>query len=606
MPRICETCGVAKKGRHRRGTSARVTPTGTRPTGTRARHLTVIPGAIDDEIDDGPDLLTQVRRALGRRDPLDLLALVSGIVEACTPDPLSRAPVADLRVLIESFAEVDQRETTALLVAFGAVADGEAGVVARRAAADRRHPLPNWLATITEVTACQPWIMRHVLDDGDDYFVGARWPDGTTVTAIVYVDTNLGWTVKDAFAVAEPLARVVREYRSAVSRDAGSNETTFAEFDAANCRARVTEAIDSGRRTYPPLETESWPAARSLVEWIVRMLPEGGHGFEYPAWDDAARAALADDFRASDAGSGCAGAEFDTAIDAILWYGCDYSGGDPLRWSPVRVELLLADWVPRKIMAPVAELRRIPDALVAFVEYAHAARGIPSHLTDDTVSAIAYWTPQFLEDVDRPRTFGAEALARGASGQSTFLDDEDDAGLWLLELEVGGSDALKNLDAIPISDEPFDWTGIADDTRPVVQETLDLVDGCCEALLDVEYRSICRRVLARAAARSPKVFRRKARTDIGAAAIVWLVGHGNNLFGRGRVSVSAVCEHLGVASSTLSDRANTLRKAAGIFEDEYHQSSWSIRLGDPALLHSQRRAVIIAQRDAGRRDLGAP
>jgi len=68
--------------------------------------------------------------------------------------------------------------------------------------------------------------------------------------------------------------------------------------------------------------------------------------------------------------------------------------------------------------------------------------------------------------------------------------------------------------------------------------------------------------------------------------------------GWGRVSVSAVCEYFGVASGSLSDRANTLRKAAGIFEDEYHQSSWSIRLGDAALLHSQRRVAIIAQRDA--------
>jgi hypothetical protein len=183
---------VAKKGRHRRGTSGRVTPKGPHPAGTRARHLTAVPGSVDDEFDGGPDLFTQVRRALGRRDLLDLLALVSGIVEACTPAPLSEPPVTDLRVLIESFAEVDQHETTALLAAFGAVVDGEIGAIARRAAARRHHPLPPWLATINDITACQPWIMRHVLDDGDDYFVGARWPDGSTVTAIVYVDTNLG------------------------------------------------------------------------------------------------------------------------------------------------------------------------------------------------------------------------------------------------------------------------------------------------------------------------------------------------------------------------------------------------------------------------------
>ena len=588
-----------KKGRHPRGSSGRVTPKGTRPAGSKPRHLTAVPGLIDDdELGDGPDLLAQVRRALGRRDPLDLLALVSGIVEVCTPLPLSGAPVSDLQGLIESFAAVDERETTALLAAFGALVDGKIGVIARQAAARRRHPLPNWLATIGDATACDPWIMRHVLDDGANYFVGARWSDGTTLTAMVYVDTNLSWIVKDAFAVAEPLPRVVREYRSVVSRIPGATETTFAEFDAANARARIAEAIVSGRRTYPPYETDSWPAARPLVEWMVRLLPEGGQGFEPPDWGDAARGALEGDFRASEFAAACAGAPFDTAIDAILWYGCDYSGSDPLRWSPVRVELFLADWVLRKIVAPVAELRRIPAALVAFVEYAHAARDIPHQLTVETVQAIASWAPQFLEDLERPRSFGAEAIARAAAGLSTFLDDDDEeyGVLWLLELEVGGSDALEALDAAPLTDEPFDWAGIEDDIRPVVRETLELVDGCCDALLDVEYRTICRRVLARAASRSPKVFRRKARTDIGAAAIVWLVGQGNKLFW-GRLSASDVAAHFGV-SGTLSDRANTLRKAAGIFEEEYHQSSWATRLGDPALLHSQRRAAIMAERDA--------
>jgi Domain of unknown function (DUF6398) len=600
-----ETCAVTKKkGRHSKGAGGRVTPKGTQPGHGRPRPLATIPAAIDTEFDDDPDLLTQVRRALGRRGPLDLLALVSGIVEACTPVPLSGAPISDLGALVESFAEIDRTETTALLAVFGALVEGEVGAIARQASAGRRDPLPNWLVTINEVNGGAPWIMHHVLDDGDNYFIEARWPDGTPITVIVYIDTNLGWIVKDAFAVAEPVARVIRQYRRALANDPAGVETTFVEFDAADTRARINEALDSGRRTYPPYETDSWPTARPLVEWIVRKLPEGGRGFDYPDWDDAARAALIDGFRSSEFATACAGAEFDTAVDAILWYGCDYSGGDPLRWSPVRVELFLADWVLRKIAAPAAELRRVPEVLIAFVEYAHTVRGIPRHLTADTVAAIEHWAPQFLEDVDRPRSFGAEALARVVAGRSAFLDEDDDVlgdddygALWLLELEVGGRDALQSLDAAPIPDEPFAWTGVAEDIRPVVEQMRELIDGCCDALLDVECRTICRRVLARAAARSPEVFRRKARTDIGAAAIVWLVGQGNNLFGSGSVSVSAVCEHFGIASGNLSDRANTLRKAAGIFEDEYRQSSWSIRLGDAALLHSRRRLSIIAQRD---------
>jgi len=32
----------------------------------------------------------------------------------------------------------------------------------------------------------------------------------------------------------------------------------------------------------------------------------------------------------------------------MIYFGCDYSDGDPLRWSPVVVELFMADWLWRK------------------------------------------------------------------------------------------------------------------------------------------------------------------------------------------------------------------------------------------------------------------
>ncbi len=38
-----------------------------------------------------------------------------------------------------------------------------------------------------------------------------------------------------------------------------------------------------------------------------------------------------------------------------------YATGDPWRWSPVTVEMLLADWFPRKVIAEPAYLAKLPD-----------------------------------------------------------------------------------------------------------------------------------------------------------------------------------------------------------------------------------------------------
>src|SRR6478736_3940510 len=84
----------------------------------------------------------------------------------------------------------------------------------------------------------------------------------------------------------------------------------------------------------------------------------------------------------------------------------------------------------------------------------------------------------------------------------------DSPKLCELAVEVGGDDVLEALDDSPLPDEPFDWTGIAEDIAPRVREVLEMVDRCCHDLLGVEYRTACRRVLARAAVGDPKAFRR--------------------------------------------------------------------------------------------------
>lgn len=68
-------------------------------------------------------------------------------------------------------------------------------------------------------------------------------------------------------------------------------------------------------------------------------------------------------------------------LSSLLWFGADYGPGDPLRWSPAAVEILLADWIPRKLIAE-------PELLRAYVRFCHAERGIRPALTEQTVAVV--------------------------------------------------------------------------------------------------------------------------------------------------------------------------------------------------------------------------
>jgi Domain of unknown function (DUF6398) len=168
----------------------------------------------------------------------------------------------------------------------------------------------------------------------------------------------------------------------------------------------------------------------------------------------------------------------------------------------------------------------------------------------------------------------------------------DEMHLWDLATEVGGQQVLNNLDDSPLPDEPFDWTGIAEDIVPCVAQILGHIDRCCDALLDVEYRTACRRLLARAALGDPRVFRRQAKTETAAAAIVWIVGSTNKIFdGPERLIFASRVVHFLGASSSASSRAETFRRAAGRgrFPFETHLGA--------AFLTSGSRRRIIGDRD---------
>lgn len=573
-----------------------------RPHGARPRR------------DDGdlPDLLTDVRSALREPNAFQLLAYASSLLAALDPrslDPFDRdGPAGPTeQEIVASFLDVDLPETTALLTAFAAMTpDDLLARRIRRELATRDHDLPRWLRELTPIEVGAPVGISHVLGDGDDVILPVRTGGGDDLTVLVYVDHNLGTAVKDAFVVDVHVSEVLARHRRA---DGDDPDVSYVELDPADARARIAEAIETGAMTYPPFVTDSWPACRPFVEWVARQLPIGGTGYVRPRWDDADRDALAARFFDSPLGRPHDGSLARDQLDWILWFACDYGPGDPLRWSSVAVEILLVDWLPRKVVAPARELAGVPDLLRSFVRFAHDERGVRPSLTAETLDGIDRFEPTFQATIRGPRLQGPAALlaAAGFADADALLADAD--ALFADESEydwrgaivdyladhVGGTAALAALDDRPLPPEPFDEGAVPVDLVARVGEVRELTDRCCEAFFDAEHRTACHRLLADVVHADPSILRR-GRTDTAAAAVVWLVAKANDSFDSytGGLTVGELLGWFGITGS-VSQRANTMRDALDVPRRAGYAAATS--LGSPRYLVSGHRRELIARRD---------
>ena len=542
--------------------------------------------------------------ALDSDQPLALLGIASALLEALEPghrSPLGLEP--ELRLpprdeVLHTFFAVPILPTSALLSAIAAIADDDVlRHRVRREVSARGDVLPHWLAELDRGTVVAGAMeMRHVLGDGDNVLLGLRLPGGSELTVVVYVDHTMGTLVKDAFVVPEPLPVLVDHLRS-VNDDP---DTTFTDLDPAAARARIGEAIELWSISVPAIETDTWPSCRPLVEWAARLLPDGGAGYERREWTDDDRQALADRFFASPLGTELDDADRRDLLDTLLWFGTDYGPGDPLRWSPVRIEMLLTDWLPRKVVADVPYLANAPDLLRAFVRFAHTDVGIREQLTGDALAAIEEWEPEYQRTIRSARLQGpaallarlgdpdaAEHMALIAQAVERFSADSPDR-------MVGGADALRELDDVPLPDEPFDWDRVPDDVHARVAEVLALVDRGCDTLFDVEHRTAARRLLAAVAAADPAIFRRRGRSDTAAAAVCWIVGKANGTFESRRLSVKELLAYFGVSANTPTQRGRPMLTALG-----GELLPWGeVVLGSPDYLTSTRRRELVRMRDS--------
>lgn len=570
-----------------------------------------IEGAVPSISDPGHDdaLLRMIAGALDSGHPLDLLSTASTMMDALDArntrigDP-AKSAMGDRPTLAElsrSLLDAEAPQTDALVSAFALLSpDTAVNTRIRAELVARRAVVPGWIRQLaTDSHPYRAFLSDHILGDGENIILGVRLPRNRELTFIIYIDHNLGTVVKDAFARDVTIAEVIGRFTS--DPEMTAEGFRVAELSLADVRARVSEAIENGAVTFPPFVTESWPGERPLLEWILRSLPTGGTGYSRSEFSEAQLNRMRTGFFGSDFGAEFAGDDDShMLVDALMSFGIDYGPGDPLRWSSVAVEIVLMDWLPRKLMAPASVLSEVPRLLRAFIRYSHSVRKIPAELTSHTLRGVDQFEPAYLELITSPSGQGVASVLDGQLLHGQLLHGQSDEAFtaWVLEnlaLEVGGIDALGVLDTGGLPDEDFDYSDIDADIHAVVADTLALVDDAADTFFDVEFRTACRRFLRRLASVNPGHFRRAKVPRVTAATVVWIVGTVNKIFsvyGGSDVTIKRLLAHFSIKTS-VSDRADKM--LAGL---DIYWTGGERYLGDPSVLVSAHRARIISDRDA--------
>ena len=389
---------------------------GSRPGGRGSRPPSLLDRAVE------------VTRGIAAADPLTAEIIASGLLSA------SRQELADedadrewAERLIDRFARTRSADGLACLIAIRALlppewresTDAAIGALGRLVL-----PGPAWASDIEAPRALDAWSATD--EYGDQTLVGVGFRHGAWVPHGLQfmVDRNFEGLIRQA-TVAEQPDLLLRAWTDTAPPDLVPHSVSSQE---------VADRLSQGIRMFdmylaPPADDEVW-RLMPLLRARLRGLPAAQEPPEEKPLSDARRRRLARDFARSD--------EAPPGIDAELLagyfvdYGADWSGGDALRWSPVRVELLLLDWFPRKVALADADVQSVPVALRGWVRWAAREKGISAEGLAGTLEAIDRFAGEFVSAMSDESTFGpAKSLADAMLREGVDMADQAAVDRWI-------------------------------------------------------------------------------------------------------------------------------------------------------------------------------
>lgn len=285
---------------------------------------------------------------------------------------------------------------------------------------------PDW-ASLPELTFLGAWKGTELLGDQDLIILGFQYQDEPAESFQLMIDHNLG-LLKDATLLPVPPSELIAKWRE------HTDEISFQPIASQQAANEIAAALaQSDVLWLDPPWSDDFRAHRGLLRTLLRLLP-GPAVVERPEPpdDEFRQVVVAEFMRCAEAANLEDRALSEVVASRLVDFRIDLGDGDVLRWSPIVVEMLLADWYPRKTLPEEGEVELVPDVLRAWIRYTGGRRKLPDALIRETLDAVAEWLPAFENGMVDTSRFGlAKAVVAAMKADGIDVTDSDAMKRWM-------------------------------------------------------------------------------------------------------------------------------------------------------------------------------
>jgi hypothetical protein len=279
---------------------------------------------------------------------------------------------------------------------------------------------PAWYDLVGKARLERAWVATDVFDD-QDFLVGRFSYGGEAAHDLcVLVDHNILHIAKDIGLAPESAG--LRSQWEAL------DGIRIVDLDAQGYSDRLSDALDSLERVWEPPVTDE---LRSLLPLVSRRLMDlpSPRPMKRKPMSQTARDKLYSRFRRSEPGRELG--RNTVLVRDLIDYAADQFD-DALHWSPIVVELLLTDWLPRKFTLDDADIERLPVVLRAWLQFTATERGLSSPSIVEMLAAVDEFEPAYREAMHDPAQAGpAKSIAALMMSDGVDLTDAEAVQDWV-------------------------------------------------------------------------------------------------------------------------------------------------------------------------------
>lgn len=279
-----------------------------------------------------------------------------------------------------------------------------------------------WSMAIGHPQFVGAWASTDELGDQTQLVGEFAYPDLEPHAVVTMVDHNFQGLVRQAMVA--PSADGMRSTWTDLS---GMAIRAVDAQELADLWARALMMLDL--YLDPPIDDEV-PRLAPLLRSRLSLLPPARE-IPWPEVKAGARRSLVAEFRRSRHASGIG--SLASLARYLVDFKCDYQDGDPLRWSPILVEIALADWFPRKVDLEDHEIDALAGVLRRWIRFAGEKRGLAEPAIVETLAAVDTFEPDYLAAMRDPNAAGpAKGLVQAMQEAGVDLTDKRAVNAWIL------------------------------------------------------------------------------------------------------------------------------------------------------------------------------